>query len=279
MNASTAGPSVQKWTWMRWFAVVAIVFVGHVLLIFIFGAHKPVPTLAVKNVPMLALVGESSAGWVSLKNATLYALPDRSGFAGVMWMRIPPPGFVKQNWTEDPRWLAATDSLPVNQLGADFHHFVQTNHFAKAPLEFYVPPVPVAPATSAQLPFAQGSTLQIEGTLAKRGLLGTMKLPSWPFSDAIAPSVVQVVVDAEGRVISAVLLPPQNYSETPYLEAPPVRDSEADERALQLARSARFTPLASGAESIESSPATHLSMGMLIFNWQAVPVTTTNAHQ
>ena len=278
MNASTAGPTVQKWTWTHWLAIVAIVFVGHVLLIFIFGAHKPVPTLAVKNVPLLTLVGESSAGWVSLKNATLYALPDRNGFSAVMWMRIPPPGFVKQNWTEDPRWLAATDSLPVNQLGADFRHFVQTNHFANARIDFNVPPVPVAPAVSPQLPFAQGSTLEIEGEIAKRGLLGTMKLPTWPFSDAIAPSVVQVVVDAEGRVISAVLLPPQNYSETPYLEAPPVRDSDADERALELARSARFAPLSSGAGSIESSPAARVSMGTLLFNWQAVPVTTTNAH-
>lgn len=279
MNASTAGPAVQKWTWTHWLAIVAIVFAGHVLLIFIFGAHKPVPSLAVKNVPMLTLVGESSAGWVSLKNATLYALPDRKGFSAVMWMSIPPPGFVKQNWTEDPRWLAATDSLPVNQLGADFNHFVQTNQFANVRIDFNVPPVPVAPTVSAQLPFAHGSTLEIEGEAAKRGLLGTMKLPAWPFSDAIAPSVVQVVVDAEGRVISAVLLPPQNYSETPYLEAPPVRDSDADERALELARSARFAPLPSNAGSIESSPATHLSMGMLIFNWQAVPITTTNAHQ
>jgi hypothetical protein len=278
MNASTAGPAVQKWTWMRWLAIVAIVFVGHVLLIFIFGAHQPVPSLSVKNVPRLTLVGESSAGWVSLKNATLYALPDRRGFSSVMWMRIPPPGFVKQNWTEDPRWLAATDSLPVNQLGSDLHHFVQTNHFANVPMEFNVPPVPAAPAVSAQLPFARGSTLEIEGEIAKRGLLGTMKLPTWPFSDAIAPSVVQVIVDAEGRVVSAVLLPPQNYSETPYLEAPPVRDSDADERALELARSARFAPLPSGAGSVEFSPATRLSMGMLIFDWQAVPVTTTNAH-
>lgn len=277
MNVSTAGPPVQKWTWTRWLAIVVIVFVGHVLLIFIFGARKPVPSTQVKNVPMLTLVGESSGGWVGLKNATLYALPDRSGFAGLMWMRIPPPGFHKQDWTEDPRWLTATDSLPVNQLGSAFHHFVQTNGFARVPTEFNLPPVSVAPAVSAQPPFARGSTLEIEGEVAKRGPFSALKLPSWPFADAIAPSVVQVVVDAGGRVVSAVLLPPENYSETPYLEAPPVRDSDADQYAVGLARSVRFAPLVSGAGSVESNPAMHLSVGLLIFNWQAVPVTTTNA--
>ena len=279
MNASTAGPPVQKWTWTHWLAIVAIVFLGHVVLIFIFGARKPAPSTPVKNVPVLTLVGESSAGWVGLKNATLYALPDRSGFAGIMWMTIPPLGFHKRDLTEDPRWLAATDPLPVNQLGSAFHHFVQTNHFGNVHLDLNLPPVSVAPAVSAQLPFARGSTLEIEGEVAKRGLPGTMKLPSWPFADAIAPSVVQVVVDAGGRVVSAVLLPPENYSETPYLEAPPVRDADADQYAVGLARSAQFAPLASGAGSVESNPAMHLSVGLLIFNWQAVPLTTTNAQR
>jgi hypothetical protein len=278
MNASTAGPPVQKWTWTHWLALVVIVFVGHVLLIFIFGAHKPVTPMPVKDVPMLTLVAESSAGWVSLKNATLYALPDRRGFSASMWMKIPPPGFVKQDWTEDPRWLAATDSLPANQLGSAFHHFMQTNHSANVRMEFNVPPVPVAPGVSAQLPFARGSTLEVEGAVARRGLLSAMKLPSWPFADAIAPSVVQVIVDTGGRVISAVLLPPENYSETPYLETPPVRNPDADQYAIGLARSARFAPLASGAGSVESSPSANLSVGLFIFNWQAVPVTTTNAH-
>jgi hypothetical protein len=279
MNASTAGPPLQKWTWTRWLVIVALVFLGHVALIFIFGARKPVPSTPVKNIPMLALVGESSAGWVSLKNATLYALPDRNAFSGIMWMTIPPLSFHKQDLPDDPRWLAVNNSLPAGQLGAAFHHFVQTNHFAGAPMEFNSPPVPATPAVSEPLPFARGSTLEIEGDIAKRGPLDAMKLPSWPFADAIAPSVVQVVVDAGGRVISAVLLPPENYLETPYLEAPPVRDPDADARAVELARSARFAPLPSGEGNVESNPAAHLSVGQLIFNWQAVPVTTTNAHQ
>ena len=279
MNASPAGPLVQKWTWTRWLAIVAIVFVGHILLIFIFGARKPVPTMPVKNVPVLSLVGESQGGWVSLKNATLYALPDRSGFAGVMWMTIPPPGFHHVDWTEDPRWLAATDSIQVNQLGSAFHHFVQTNHFASVRTEVNLPPLPAAPAVTTQSPFARNSTLEIRGEISRRGLLGALKLPSWPFTDSIAPSVVQVVVDAGGRVISAVLLPPENYSEPAYLDTPPVRDPDADVRAVELARSAQFAPLASGAGGIESNPAARLSVGLLIFHWQAVPVTTTNAQQ
>jgi hypothetical protein len=277
MNATSAGSLVQKWTWTRWLAIVAIVFLGHVLLIFIFGAHKPILPAPVKNIPVLTLAVESSKDWVGLKNAILYALPARSGFAGEMWTMIPPLSIRTPDMTEDPHWLGVTDPLQAQRLGSDFRHFVQTNHSASVPMEFNLPPVLAAPTVPAQPQFAQGSTLEMSGEIAKRGLLDPMKLPSWPTADPIAPSVVQVVVNAEGRVVSAVLLPSDNYSGTPYLEATPVRDSDADQYAIGLARSARFAPLASGADSVESGPVTHLSVGRLIFTWQAAPLKKTNA--
>ena len=111
---------------------------------------------------------------------------------------------------------------------------MQTNRFAtfkfdlKPPPRFTVPLVPLEPK------FAETSTLRIEGDLAQRPLLTPMKLPSWPYADVIAPSRVQVLVNAAGEVVSAVLLPSNNSSE--------VRDADADQRALELARAARFAP-------------------------------------
>jgi hypothetical protein len=264
MNAA-AETVVQKWTWMRWLAVIAIVFVAHVALIFIFGTHKPITPMEMKNVPSLTLAGKPAEDWLGLKNATLFALPSANGFAELMWMTIAPPGFHKQDWTEPPRWLA----LPAAELGSTFNHFVQTNQFAEIHLEYNLPPPLAAPVIPPQPPLAQASTLQIEGQITSRGLLTTTKLPSWPFDDAIAPSVVQVVVNAGGDVVSAVLLPPENT-----LEPSAVHDPDADEYAVEQARAARFAPLPSGAGGVESSPAGPLAFGKLIFNWQAVPVTT-----
>jgi len=93
--------------------------------------------------------------------------------------------------------------------------------------------------------------------------------------------VVQVLVDAAGNVISAALLPPENLLQPSAVresvEPSAVRDPDADARAVELARNARFAPLSPNAGSVASNLLGRLAVGQLIFNWQAVPVTNTNA--
>jgi len=84
-------------------------------------------------------------------------------------------------------------------------------------------------------------------------LRAPLNLPSWPYADVLAPSVVQAVVDAAGNAVSLVLLPPGSGSD------------DADRRALELARTARF------------APASQLTIGRLIFHWHTVPLPDTNA--
>jgi len=241
-----------SWTLNRWLLLIVLVLVAHVVLIFIFGARKPITPRAVKNVPELQLAG-GSGEWLTLNDPTLFALPSREGFAGPAWIEVPRVQFHRQEWTEPLRWL----QLPTRELGAIFSQFMETNRFAtfqfssEPPPRFTVPLVPLEPT------FAETSTWHIEGDLARRQLLTPMKLPAWPYADVIAPSRVQVLVNAAGEVVSAVLLPPDNPGE--------VRDPDADQRALELARAARFTP------------APGLTMGQLIFNWRTVAPPATNA--
>jgi hypothetical protein len=274
-----AEPIVQKWTRVHWLAAIAIVFALHVTLIFIFGARKPIAPAPVINAPSMALTGESADDLPGLNNATLFALPDRDGFSGIMW--APPPlSFQQQDWTEDPHWLADNSPLAVSELGAAFRHYVQTNHFAKVIFEYNQSPLLTVPVIKPQPILAQESTLQVSGDIANRALLNPVKLPSWPNSDVIAPSIVQVLVDAAGNVVSATLLPPVNSWEPSAVrdtvEPSPVRDPDADERAVEIARTARFAPLWPNAGSVVSQPITHLSIGQLVFNWQTVPVTATH---
>jgi hypothetical protein len=84
-----------------------------------------------------------------------------------------------------------------------------------------------------------------------------MPLPSWPYADVIAPSRVQVLVNGAGEVVSAVLLPSDIPGE--------VQDADADQRALELARAARF------------ATAPGLTVGRLIFDWCTVAPAATNA--
>ncbi|MGH7940422.1 MAG: hypothetical protein ACREFR_05060 [Limisphaerales bacterium] len=276
MNADSSGPTpVRKWTWMRWTGAVAIVFLVHVVLIFIFGARKPLPPTPPSKAPSLALVAESPGDWLALNNATLFALPGNYGFAASMWMQMPPLTIHPQNWTEDPRWLSPSNSLQMAGLFAAFNRFVQTNTFAALQFQFNPPDEVTPPVTPTQPPMAQHSTLRIEGEIAGRTLLTPLHLPSWPDSDVDAPSIVQVLINAAGNVVSAVLLPQEIVSQENSWEPPLSHNPKADLSAVELARTLRFAPLPS-AQASRSAPLSGLALGKLVFIWHTIPITTTN---
>jgi hypothetical protein len=242
----------SPWRWSRWLLLIVLVLAVHIVLIFIFGGRKPVTPRAVTNAPKLALAGNSNE-WLILNDPTLFALPHLAGFAGPMLRDQQIGQFHRQEWTEPPRWL----QLPVGDLGAVFSEFMQTNRFAGFRFELAPPPGFTEPAVPLVPQFAESSTWHVEGNLARRSLLTRMELPSWPFADVIAPSRVQVLVNAAGNVVSAVLLPLDNSGE--------VRDADADQRALELARAARF------------APASGLTLGTLVFDWRTAAPPATNA--
>ena len=242
------------WSWRRWLTFIALVFAVQVALIFAFGERKPISPRAVTNVPVLKLTADSGE-WLALNDPTLFALPNREGFAGPAWLEPPRVEFHRLEWTEPPRWLP----LPVGELGATFSQFMQTNRFTTFQFELKPPPQFTAPVVPVEPSLAKTSTLRIEGGLTRRRLLTPMKLPSWPYADVLAPSKVQVLVNAAGNVVSAVLLPPDNPLETAgHYDA-------ADQRALELARADRF------------APSSNLTIGRLVFDWHSVAPVATNA--
>ena len=139
-----------------------------------------------------------------------------------------------------------------------FNEFMQTNRFPGLELELKPPLKLSSPGLPMEPVLAQTSALVVEGDIAQRPLLNPVKLPSLPYHDVIAPSQVQVWVDPAGNVISTVLLPADNALEAAGHYA------EADRRALDLARAARF------------APGPRLTLGRLVFNWHTVPMTGTN---
>ena len=279
MSAETPEPRpMPGWSWLRWTTAIAIVFAVHVALIFVFGARKPVPTVRVQRTTSLSLVDESPGDWLALNDATLFALPGNNGFAASMWTELPPLDIhFRQDWTEAPHWLTISNPVQMAGLFAPFRSFIKTNHFAAVHFEFNLPAEVVAPSAPTEPPIAQQSTLQIEGGLAGRHLpgAGTVQLPSWPDADVDAPSVVQVVVNAAGDVVSAVLLPQEIMSQGTSWEPPLVDKKEADRWAIEFARSLHFTPLPSNGAA-PANPLAGLVIGQLIFNWHTVPQSPTD---
>jgi hypothetical protein len=276
MTADSSGSTpIRRWSWLRWVSAVAVVFAAHVVLILAFGEHKPPAPVRVRHTPSLALVGESPGDWQALNDATLFALPENDGFSASMWTEIAPLDISEKIPPEEPHWLSPSNSMVMARLGAAFKGFVQTNHVAVIHFEFNLPPQVAAPVASLQPPIAPQSTLEIQGALAGRRLLNPVNLPSWQDADVDAPSIVQVLVDAAGNVVSAALLPQQIMSQQNSWEPPLVDNANADQWAVELARTLRFSPLPSPTIGGPNLPPA-LAIGRLIFNWQTVPVTTTN---
>jgi hypothetical protein len=245
-------PDDEGWSKRKWFIVIAIIFAAHIAIIFTLGERKQIVPRPVTNVPNLKLA-DNSGQMLALDDPTLFALPHLEGFAGPA-LRIQQLGqFRRQDWTEKPRWL----EMPAENLGATFSRFMQTNYFAGHPLNFK--PQPKLNTPPAEPVLAQNSTLKIVGGLTQRRLLNEIDLPSLQYSDVIAPSKVQVLVDTSGDVVSAVLLPSENSIEAAG------RAAIGDTTALQIALKLRF------------APSSQLTLGKLIFNWHTVPIAATNA--
>jgi hypothetical protein len=244
------------WSRQRWLTLVALVFAGQVGLIFVLGEKQFPPPRAMfphGGIPHLTLA-DSSNELIALNDPTLFVLPHARDFASVVWDQmpvVPQPSFC---WMEPPGDLP----LAVENLGAIFTRFMQTNQFAAPALDFKPEPAWSAPVLPLLPVSAGNSTLHIEGELAQRRLLTPVDLPSLPYPDVIGPSKVQALVDAAGSVFSAVLLPPDNAMEVAG------RPDVGDTNALQIARSLRF------------APASRPTVGQLIFDWRTVVPPATN---
>ena len=247
----------EGWSRQRWLTLVSLVFAVQVALILALGEKQFPPPRAVTNVPQLTLA-DSSSEWMALDDPTLFVLPHANDFASVAGRQMPTAPQPSFRWTEPPGELPAP---ALEDLGAVFTGFMRTNSFAAPLLDFKPEPKLSEPALPLPPAFADNSTLQITGDLAQRRLLNKneIRLPSLPLNNVLAPSRVQALADADGHVVSAVLLPSENPLETLG------RADQGDTNALAIARRLRFAP----------SP--RPTLGELIFTWHTVPLVETNA--
>jgi TonB family protein len=242
----------RGWSPARRWTLIAVAFAAHLGLIFALSDRKPVAPRAPAPLLRVSLAPEPSE-LLALTDPTLFALPQRRGYAGAGWLEVPQMQFQPFRWTEPPRMLA----LRSEALGVAFAQFMRTNRFAS--LAFETKPAPELPppvAPEIGVPPPGNSVLHVAGDLANRRLLNPSELPSWPATDLLTNTVVQVVVNADGSVFSPALLSGS-------------LDPKADQHALEVARAARFEPLR------DASPA--LTIGLLIFEWTTVPLTNAPA--
>ncbi|MSU58518.1 MAG: hypothetical protein EXS35_10130 [Pedosphaera sp.] len=249
-NLATTEP--RTWSRSRWWLLVGLVFAAHLGFIFAFGDRKPIAPRPLPPTTVLTLSLEGDE-LLALNDPTLFALPNRHGFAGAAWLELPQIPFHPYRWTEPPRLLP----LPVAELGATFVRFLQTNAPGRFAFETKPAPVPTiatAPEITASSP--PRSTFRLADGLTNRRWLNPPELAAQPAADLLTNTVAQVSLRGDGSVLSAAILPPGSGS------------AKADEFALDKAKSARFEPVRSGGEK--------LTVGTIVFEWATVPLLETN---
>ena len=273
----------RGWPAGRWWLAVAFVFALQVALALVLEDRSPPPPRQPGAAPVFRWSDNRSGEWLALEDPTLFALPHRQGFSGEAWLRIPSLDFRPDDWSEPARFMP----LPEPELGAGFRNFVQTNPAPPFPSLVMIEPELMTPEYLPMPPVSTPSRLRIEGDLAKWRLLSRPSLPSWTCTDRLTnnavlllvdaqgnayldllnPSVVQLIVDAQGRTVSAVLLPPGSGFKG------------ADQRALELARTARFAAAAQTLPGPAKNPPADLTIGTMVFDWQTLPAPSPDAPQ
>jgi len=258
---STPNPqpsSVEAWSGRRWVSVILGIFVLQLGFIFWLGERPGRRPPASSHALVWKIAGPGWAEMLALQDPTLFLLPHLHGFSGPAWMKTPGLPSTSFFWTEPPRWL----SLGEHELGSTFNRFIATNNFGR--LQTLVLPEPAIklPEASSKSLLPAASSLRIEGPLSRRSLLTQPTLRSWAHAELLTNSVVQIVIDAEGRPVSpGTLLASSGYP-------------AADQYALEQVRTARFNSL---GEKLAATPQNHLTWGALVFEWATIPVPATNA--
>jgi hypothetical protein len=246
-------PPDTGWSRRRLVWATIFVFAVQVGALFLFGGKKAIAPRAPARVPHLQLASPANE-LIALYDPTLFVLPHPNGFGAPLWQQpvtITAHGY---RHAEPPQFL----DWDTNRPGADVEVFVRTNQFAAYTLDFRPAPA-LAQPEAADAPATAASSLRVVGDLAARPLLNPPQLPALPGNAVLPPSRVQALVDAAGTVASLILLPPENA-----LEARDRADL-GDTNALRVARTLRF------------APAAQATFGEIIFHWQTVPPTATNA--
>jgi len=203
--------------------------------------------------PAIQLTARAHSEWLTLATPTLFALPHPLGFSGRAWLTVPDHDSRPPETANVPQWLALTPE----SLGATFREFVRTNRSARVAVAIRPTPTPTAPSLVAS-PVAAASRVQLDPALAQRGLRSQWKLPAWNNAEILLPSEVQVLVDANGHPVSAVLL---GSSGLPA----------ADQHALELVHRAVFGPDKAALAQQSNDPTAGLISGRLEFFWATLP--------
>ena len=243
----------QPWSRVRWASTISLA-IGIQLVVALTLSRRPATAQRLIKTTQVILPEHVAVELQELTDPTLFA---RGGpwHSSAPWLDTPPLPPVETDWEQPSQWLA----LDASALGRTFLELARAHgsSFHGTALKAAPKPSLTSPPASPK-PLRTSSTLHATGDLVNRRLLNAPKQPSWPSKDVLLPSAVRVVVDAQGRVTSSILISGSG-------------SRQADRLAVAQAQRIRFSPAPDPAN------ARPLTLGELVFTWHTIP--KTNAPQ
>jgi hypothetical protein len=248
----SVGWSRRQWSW-----IVAGGLLVHAGLVFWLGEKSQPLAVVSAPAPLLAMVVTPLP---ELTDPALFALPSHDGFSGGAWLRLAPATPPPSGWTEPPAWLP----LDTNELGAVFLRYVATNKHNGAFMEEMLKPrVSTADILLLNDTLMTQSVVRLEGPLAGRPLVAPLTLGNPAYPEVLAPTIVQLRVNADGLTESAILVGGCGLK-------------QVDEEGLAVARRARFLPVPPAPDAATAQSTDSAQWGKMVFQWCTVPPAVTN---
>lgn len=253
---SAASVTIEGWSPRRWLLTIAALALAQTgFLLFLSQRALPLPRAESEATEVAFINGAAANGSSQAtlgSDPTLFALMDRHGFSGKTWLDFSLYQHSLNDWQEPARWL----SPDAVRFGSSFQRYAAKSGLDRFTTGDQPPPQASLPAV-ASVEVASRTTIQVSRELADRKIITPLKLPSRPGADLLPDTVVQVVVNSDGDVLSARLLTSCGAKDT-------------DQLALNQARVLRFEPL-SADKRIPGNPWAVLTTANLMFHWHTVP--------
>jgi len=257
---AVAQPHAVAWGTGRLAVLVVALFIGQVGFILLFAEREKPVQRQTRAGPRVLLVHEHVDVVALAGEPTLFAWAGPHTFSGQAWFRTSAKDYPQYKWTEPPAFF----ELRPAQLVGWFESVINENNGHTVDVaEKIVPDFNLHTTEPTPMLLRDKSTLAITGDIAARRFRSQFDLPSWHANDVLRPTMVRVVVDANGQVHSATLLS-QSGSE------------QADKFALDIAKSAEWEPLPESRRQPLGSAPTGLTSGTMIFYWHTTPGPATN---
>ena len=256
---TVAGPESGPWPRKRWLAGWLIVFVGLVGCIVLLSRETPTPRPSSESRVHLLLdrsASETELEQMAVPEPALFALPHVHGFSGA-WMKQSNLTHRLSRWEPPERWLP----LNTNDWGAPLATLLPSNRPSVLPVSRKATPdlrLPVPPPLLVKT----NSMLEIGAALTNRRASNSppIRLPEWNAPDVLKPTVVQVMVNPAGLVLTARLIKRSGLA-------------SADQRALAVARQMRFSTVIEVAHPLIT---TQFTTGDVTFRWATRAAAVTN---